>query len=242
MRITHLLLLLTYCSLSWAQSTGDSLQTSIPKHPLHFSDYPFDMQARLAAAKQLVSTQFETDSFHLFQIASNQIYLAYGSKEKYQITQLNIPRLMHPEDQSIYYTLKIDSLGQNQAYFTINWEEHTFSQYSKSSGSEEFSCTEIITENESSYSGLVIISLESKSILFEGISRTHLLAREKRNPGNSQKTLSNDRTIKLRFWPGEPHLDILNHGNADQAYWEHYQHLEYGMYQLVDDQYVLTKE
>ncbi|WP_421750323.1 hypothetical protein [Croceimicrobium sp.] len=241
MRLFLLLPALFYGAINgWAQTT-DSLTPRIPKHHLHFTESQTDLSSKLKSAKQHISAQYQSDSFHLFQIEFNEIYLAYGSKGQYQISRLNIPRPLDSEDKTINYVLKVDSLGQDQAYFTINWEERTFSQYSRSSGSAEFSCTEIITENESAYSGLVIISLESKSIVFEGISRAHLVLSEKRNPGNLQKTLSNDRTIKLRFWPGEPYLDILNHGNANQAYWEHYQHLEYGMYQLVDDQYTLIK-
>jgi hypothetical protein len=233
-------LLLAVAQSGFSQTVGATKDSTvvIPTHELKLKTAEGRMN--LSTASYILSTIVNGDSVYVYQSDRNNAFVVFNHEGNYTYADLRVSLQFNADNLNFQYRFNLDSLGTDKLYLVLQWFGSSYQQRSTPSGSGEFSCTEIIRKYQSYEEGLTIISLDSKQVLFEGITNIRNKESETRNPGGSRKAIKDEHIVKVRFAPRDAFLNLFNHGYEDYNYWLRYANLPYGFYQLINDQYVLV--
>ena len=214
----------------------------IPKLDLQFRETNQEASMFLNNVTKFLSISTKDDSVYVYQHKGHSVKLAIGKGDHFKVASLSVPYRNKETGQEANYWFSFDSLGTEQPYLVIHWFVRNYWEQTSYSGNGEYMCHQKIEGHETHEEGIMIVSLISEKILFQGITGVKLKDDQTHYPGGDHRTLNQETINKTLYWPGKNFISIVNHGYDAYNSWLLYDQLAFGIYQLVNDQYVLVRK
>lgn len=182
------------------------------------------------------SLLYNTDSIFVFSGNYGTIQIAFGKNNQYQTAAV---RMNNIETEKFNVHFKFDSLRTNSLYLIATWyksERHSMSTYS---GNDELLCSQTQTSFSNQTTGIIVISLNAKTILYQGIQSEMHSVDERKYPGSSSsKRIEKRESEQLRFNTKGGYMNIIepitsrNYPDTIPA----------GLYIIRDEKFVCVRE
>lgn len=192
-------LLISSCSWGQVDSLStDSLRVVLPTQELKFKPVSKPSRPKSKQNGRFSAFEYKGDSIFAKSYSNQNFFLYFGQDSNYIEARLPIPELRY-HDGKVFYNVRLDSLETEHPYLIISWYWGQEAIQSTHSGNGDLMCQNTQTTHSKNNEGMTILSLNTRRIIFHGITKIQSKEVEVRYPGGSRRTIEDDRKEPVRL-------------------------------------------